>query len=95
MVNRQERLEARVDSLRSSARWLGIIGGVLTGLGILLAAFLCGFFVFLQVTGRDAFPWGTGVSSAANALAMGWILLSVRNAFEAIVDIIGELSETV
>jgi hypothetical protein len=28
-------------------------------------------------------------------IALGWILHSVGNAFEAIVDIIGELSETV
>ena len=97
MENRQERLEAKVKNLQTSAKFLRIMGGVFTGVGIIALVVMGGIVIiglYMDQAGFQSLDSNV-VMRGLEALAMGWILHSVGNAFEAIVDIIGELSETV
>ncbi len=95
MENRQERLEAKVKNLQRSAKFLRIMGGVFTGVGIIAIVVMGGIAIIALYMGNTPSLDPNVVAEGAQALLMGWILRGVGEAFDAIVDIIGELSETV
>jgi hypothetical protein len=108
MENRLERLEAKVKSLSTTARVLGLFGRVLTGLAILALVLGGGMVVALYLAEMDLGPeamdtiWANQgpvafniIEGGVEMLVLGWVLRQLRDTFAAIVDIIGELSETV
>ncbi len=102
MDDRQARLDKKVTDLQRAKVW----SGVLAFAAALVAAFqiLACAAVAVKVIGRSSMEayWTTYWTDTAEVLILAfflllgaWWLRRVRDAFAAIVDMIGELSETI
>ena len=102
MDDRQTRLESKVTDLRRAKLWSGVLA-VVAALVAMVQIFACAYVAIKMIgkSGMDTY-WTTYWTDTLEVLTLAffwllgaWWLRRIRDAFAAIVDVIGELSETI